>query len=90
MLHLIGFIITGFIIGLIARALKPGDDRMSLVKTTILGMVGSLVAGWIGRVLGWYGPEESAGFIVSTIGAIVALSVYYAVTRRGTTRLHHS
>ena len=89
MLHFIGFIITGFIIGLIARALKPGDDQMTLFKTTLLGMLGSVIAAWIGRMLGWYGPDESAGFIVSTVGAIVVLSVYYAMVRRNPTRLGH-
>lgn len=89
MLHFIGFLITGFIIGLIARALKPGDDNMTLGKTALLGMVGSLIAGWIGRELGWYGPDQSAGFIVSTVGAIVVLSVYYAMVRSHPTRVGH-
>lgn len=87
MLHIIGFIISGLIVGLIARALKPGDDRMSLTMTTLLGMGGSLVAGWIGRGMGWYGPEDGAGFIVSTIGAVVVLSVYYLATHGKTRRI---
>ena len=89
MLNLIGFIIAGFIIGLIARALKPGDDNMSLLKTTGLGMMGSLIAGSVGRMLGWYEAEESAGFIVSTLGAILILSVYYAMVRKSPTQVGH-
>ncbi|RYZ68591.1 MAG: GlsB/YeaQ/YmgE family stress response membrane protein [Proteobacteria bacterium] len=86
MFALIGFIISGLIIGLIARALKPGDDSMSLTKTTLLGMAGSMIAGWLGRAVGWYGPEDGAGFIVSTVGAIALLAVYYAIThKRGRT-----
>jgi uncharacterized membrane protein YeaQ/YmgE (transglycosylase-associated protein family) len=82
MLHLIGFIIIGFIVGLFARALKPGDDRMSIGKTTVLGVIGALLAGWFGRVVGWYGEGEGAGLLMSTLGAIVVLSIYYMVTSR--------
>ena len=80
MLHLIGFIITGFIVGLFARALKPGDDRMSMAKTTVLGVIGALFAGWFGRMVGWYGEGEGAGLLMSTLGAILALGIYYAVS----------
>lgn len=72
----------GFFVGLVARALKPGNDRMGLLTTTLLGISGSVVAGLVGRAAGWYGREQGAGFIVSTIGAIVVLSLYYLVTRR--------
>ncbi len=80
MLHFIGFLITGLIIGLLARAIKPGNDRMGLLPTTLLGMGGALLAGWVGRALGWYGPEDGAGFLISTIGAIVVLFVYGMAT----------
>jgi uncharacterized membrane protein YeaQ/YmgE (transglycosylase-associated protein family) len=79
---ILGFILTGFIVGLIARALKPGDDSMGLLKTTLLGIVGALLAGWIGRTAGWYPEDGSAGFLASTLGAIVVLYLYYAVTHR--------
>jgi uncharacterized membrane protein YeaQ/YmgE (transglycosylase-associated protein family) len=82
MFHLIGFIVFGFIVGLIARALMPGRDNMSLPITALLGIVGSLLGGWIGRAAGWYGPDDSAGFIVSTIGAIIVLAIYHFATRR--------
>lgn len=82
MLHIIGFIIVGFIVGLFARALKPGDDRMSIAKTTVLGVIGALLAGWFGRMVGWYGEGEGAGLLMSTLGAIVVLSIYYMATSR--------
>ena len=87
-MSIIGFILTGFIVGLIARALKPGDDSMGLVKTTLLGMVGAVIAGWVGRMSGWYPEGGSAGFLASTVGAIIVLYIYYAVTHRNT-RIPH-
>jgi len=82
MFHLIGFIVFGFIVGLIARALLPGRQHMSLIATTILGVAGSLIAGYIGQAVGWYGPRQAGGFISSTIGAIVLLVVYHMVMSR--------
>jgi uncharacterized membrane protein YeaQ/YmgE (transglycosylase-associated protein family) len=89
MLHIIGFIITGLIVGLLARAVKPGDDSMGLAKTTLLGMVGALIAGWFGHAVGWYNIDEGAGFIAATVGAVVVLAAYYAITRGSTRRLTH-
>ncbi|AFT88909.1 GlsB/YeaQ/YmgE family stress response membrane protein [Paraburkholderia phenoliruptrix] len=82
MLSFIGTVIVGLIVGLIARALKPGDDRMGLIMTIILGIAGSLVAGYVGRALGWYQPGQPAGWIASVIGAIVLLVIYGVVRRR--------
>ena len=53
MFSLIGTIIVGFIVGLLARALKPGDDKLGIVMTSILGIAGSLLAGWAGQQMGW-------------------------------------
>ena len=61
MLSFIGTVIVGLVVGLIARAVKPGDDRMGLIMTIILGIAGSLIAGYIGRALGWYQPGQAAG-----------------------------
>ena len=82
MFHLIGFIVLGFIVGLIARAVMPGRDHMSLLMTSILGIGGALLAGWLGRALGWYGPEDGAGLIMSTVGAIVVLLIYHFAARK--------
>ena len=81
-MHLIGSIIIGFIVGLVARALKPGRDAMGWVLTTVLGVVGSMIATWLGRVAGLYGPDDAAGFIASVVGALVVLGIYTGVTRR--------
>jgi uncharacterized membrane protein YeaQ/YmgE (transglycosylase-associated protein family) len=75
-MSIIGTIVVGFIVGLIARALKPGDDRMGIIWTTILGILGALAAKYVGQAMGWYGPNEAAGWIASVIGAIVLLVIY--------------
>ena len=80
-MSIITMIIVGFIVGLIARALKPGNDRMGIIMTTIVGIVGSLLAGWVGQAMGWYRPGQPAGWIASIIGAIVLL-VIVAMFRR--------
>lgn len=82
MISLIGTIVVGLIVGLIARALKPGDDSMGLIMTIILGIAGSLIAGYVGRALGWYQPGQAAGWIASIIGAIILLVIYHLVRRR--------
>jgi uncharacterized membrane protein YeaQ/YmgE (transglycosylase-associated protein family) len=82
MLSFIGTIIVGLVVGLIARALKPGDDSMGLIMTIILGIAGALVAGYVGRALGWYQPGQAAGWIASIIGAIVLLVIYHLIRRR--------
>lgn len=75
-MSILGTILIGFIVGLLARLLKPGRDAMGFILTTLLGIAGALVATFIGRGLGWYGEGEAAGFIMSLLGAIVVLSVW--------------
>ncbi|MCX4137142.1 GlsB/YeaQ/YmgE family stress response membrane protein [Paraburkholderia sp. SEWSISQ10-3 4] len=82
MLSFIGTVVVGLVIGLIARAVKPGDDSMGLIMTIVLGVAGSLIAGYVGRALGWYQPGQAAGWIASVIGAIVLLIIYGLVRRR--------
>ena len=82
MLSLIWAIIVGFIAGLIARALHPGDDKAGFIITTLLGIGGSLLATFAGRLLGLYFANEAAGFIVSVIGAIVVLVIYNLVRKK--------
>lgn len=82
MFGFIGTLIVGFIVGLIARAIKPGDDSMGWIMTIVLGVVGSLIAGYVGRAMGWYQPGQPAGWIASVIGAIVLLVVVGMVRRR--------
>ena len=78
----LGWVLFGFVVGLIARAIMPGRDPMGLIGTTVLGIVGALMGGWLGRALGWYGPDDGAGFIAATVGAIVVLAIYHVVAGR--------
>ena len=82
-MSIIGTIIVGFIVGLIARALKPGDDRMGIIMTTILGIAGAFVARYFGQMMGWYAANEPAGWIASIIGAVVLLFIVAMVRRPG-------
>ena len=78
MLHLIWSVIVGFFIGLIARAVLPGADRMGLIMTTIVGVVGSVVGGFIGNLIKKPVPGSKfhpAGFLMSIVGAIVLLLI---------------
>jgi uncharacterized membrane protein YeaQ/YmgE (transglycosylase-associated protein family) len=68
-------ILIGFIVGLLARALKPGRDSMGIILTTLVGIAGALLAGWAGQAMGWYRPGEAAGFWGALIGAIVILVI---------------
>jgi uncharacterized membrane protein YeaQ/YmgE (transglycosylase-associated protein family) len=69
-------IVIGFIAGLIARALKPGDDSMGIIMTSVLGIAGSLAAGLIGNTLGLYKEGDAVGFVAAVIGALVLLFIY--------------
>ena len=76
MLTILGWILFGLIVGAIAKLVMPGRDPGGLAVTILLGIVGALVGGFIGRLLGLYQRGESAGFIMATIGAIVILFIY--------------
>ena len=73
---LIYTIVIGFIVGLVARFLKPGDDSMGWIMTILLGIVGSFVATYVGAAFGWYRPGQTAGWIASVVGAIIVLFIY--------------
>jgi len=75
-------ILIGFIVGLLARFLKPGRDSMGFIFTTLLGIAGALLAGWFGQAMQWYRPGEPAGFIGALPGAIVILIVVSMFRRR--------
>ena len=73
MFSLIGTLIIGFIVGLLGRWLHPGDDKMGLILTTVLGIAGAFLATYAGQALHLYEPGQSAGFIGAVIGAVVLL-----------------
>ncbi|MET0808525.1 MAG: GlsB/YeaQ/YmgE family stress response membrane protein [Pseudoxanthomonas sp.] len=68
-------IFIGFIVGLLARFLKPGNDGMGFILTILLGIAGAVLASFVGQQMGWYAPGQAAGFIGALIGAIVILLV---------------
>ena len=76
-------IVIGFIAGVIAKFIMPGKNEPSgFVLTTILGIVGALVASFLGRTLGWYQPGEGAGLLGAVVGAIVVLFVWGLIAKR--------
>lgn len=79
---ILGTIIIGFIVGLIARFLKPGRDEMGLIMTTLLGIVGAIVGGYIGEAMGIYRVGEPVGFIGSVVGAVIVLFIVEALWGR--------
>jgi uncharacterized membrane protein YeaQ/YmgE (transglycosylase-associated protein family) len=78
-------IIIGFIAGLIAKFLTPGRDPGGFILTTLLGIVGALVATWLGQAIGWYRAGEGAGLIGAVVGAVIVLLVYNWFANRRTT-----
>ena len=82
----IWMIFIGFIVGVLARLLKPGRDNMGIILTIVLGIAGAVFATWIGQMLGWYQPGESAGFLGALAGAIVLLVLVGFVRRMGRKR----
>ena len=84
MTSIIGTIVIGFIVGLIARAIKPGDDKLGLIMTTLLGIAGAFIARYLGQAMGWYQQNEPAGWIASVVGAVVLLVIYGLI--KGTSR----
>jgi uncharacterized membrane protein YeaQ/YmgE (transglycosylase-associated protein family) len=75
-------LLIGFVCGLLARALKPGNDKLGFFMTILLGIGGALLARYAGGALGWYGPNEPAGFIASVVGAIILLVIYGLVRKK--------
>jgi uncharacterized membrane protein YeaQ/YmgE (transglycosylase-associated protein family) len=79
---MIGSIVIGFIIGVVARFLRPGRDPMGFILTTLLGIGGAVLASFLGQKMGFYQPGQPAGFIFSVIGALIILALYHAVAER--------
>ena len=83
MFGLVGWILFGLIVGVLAKLVMPGRDPGGVIVTMLLGIVGAVLGGYIGRALNLYQTDEPAGLVMSTIGAIVVLAIYRAVARRG-------
>jgi uncharacterized membrane protein YeaQ/YmgE (transglycosylase-associated protein family) len=86
-MHILGIIIIGFIAGVVAKLITPGNNEpQGFILTTALGIVGAFVATYLGQALGWYGPDQNAGFIGAIVGAVLILLVWGLVQKaRGTT-----
>jgi uncharacterized membrane protein YeaQ/YmgE (transglycosylase-associated protein family) len=82
MLSILGWIVFGLIIGAIAKLMMPGRDPGGIIVTILLGIVGALLGGFLGRSMGLYGPEEAAGFVMALIGAMILLLLYRLVVAR--------
>ena len=76
MMGILGWIIFGLIVGALAKLVMPGKDPGGIIVTILLGIVGALVGGFLGRLLGLYEPGEPAGFIGALVGAILVLWIY--------------
>jgi uncharacterized membrane protein YeaQ/YmgE (transglycosylase-associated protein family) len=87
MFSIIGTIIVGFIVGALAKWFHSGPNEPSgFILTTILGIVGAFVGTFLGQALGWYRPGDTAGWIMSVIGAVIVLAVWGMIARRTATR----
>ena len=79
-------IIIGFVAGLIARFLSPGPNNPSgFIVTTLLGIVGAVLATYLGQAIGWYRADQGAGFIGATVGAVIVLYIWHLLSKRGHT-----
>src|SRR5216683_6681603 len=77
-------VVVGFIAGIIARVLSPGPNNPSgFILTTVIGIAGAFLATFIGQAVGWYGPDQGAGFITATIGALVVLFIWNRLVVKG-------
>jgi uncharacterized membrane protein YeaQ/YmgE (transglycosylase-associated protein family) len=76
------WIVFGLVVGIIAKLLTPGRDPGGFIVTMLLGIAGALVGGFLGRAMGLYGPDQSAGWLMSILGAVILLVVYRMAVRR--------
>jgi uncharacterized membrane protein YeaQ/YmgE (transglycosylase-associated protein family) len=83
-MHLIVTLIIGLVVGAVAKLLMPGKDPGGFIVTMLLGIAGSFVATFLGQAIGWYGPDSTAGFIASVIGAMLLLFLYRLFVGRKT------
>jgi len=79
---IIGWIVIGGLAGAIAKFLMPGKDPGGCIITILIGIAGALVAGWLGKMIGWYDTNEGAGFIAAIVGAFILLGIYRLIAGR--------
>jgi uncharacterized membrane protein YeaQ/YmgE (transglycosylase-associated protein family) len=81
-MSIIWIILVGFVVGLLARAVMPGEQKLGFILTTVLGIAGSVIAGYLGQAIGLYQAGEGAGFIGSIVGALILLFGYGLLTKK--------
>lgn len=81
-MHLLWTLLIGLVIGAVAKFLMPGKDPGGIIITMLIGIAGSFVATYIGQTLGWYREGQSAGFLMSVLGAILLLGIYHLIRRK--------
>jgi uncharacterized membrane protein YeaQ/YmgE (transglycosylase-associated protein family) len=81
MFHLFWTLLIGLIVGALAKFIMPGKDPGGVIITILLGVAGSFVGSWVGRLLGLYGESQSAGFLMSLAGAVLVLFVYRLIRK---------
>ncbi|MEO7299732.1 MAG: GlsB/YeaQ/YmgE family stress response membrane protein [Verrucomicrobiota bacterium] len=81
-MSIIGTLIIGLLVGIVAKFLMPGKDPGGFIITTLIGIAGAFIAHFLGRQMGWYADGEPAGFIASVVGAILLLAVYRLIVGR--------
>jgi len=82
MMAVVGWIVFGLFVGALAKLLMPGNDPGGIIVTMLLGIAGAVVGGFVGRLLGWYGPGEPAGFVMALLGAVLLLFSYRKAVKR--------
>jgi len=83
MLSFLSLILFGLVVGVIAKLLMPGRDPGGFIVTILLGIAGAVIGGYVGRLMGFYGPNEGAGFFMALLGSILLLAIYrLAIGRR--------
>ena len=81
-MHLLWTLLIGLVIGAVAKFIMPGKDPGGIIVTMLIGIAGSFVATYAGRAMGWYQEGQTAGFIMSVLGAIVLLGIYHLLRRK--------
>lgn len=81
MLHLLWTAIIGLVVGALAKLIIPGKEPGGIFITMLIGIVGAFLGTWIGRAVGHYRPDQSAGFLMSLVGALILLGIYHLIRR---------
>ena len=85
MLHLLWTALIGLVVGALAKLIIPGKEPGGIFITMLIGIAGSFLGTWLGRMVGHYGPDDSAGFLMSLVGALILLGIYHLIKRSQTT-----